>query len=106
MTMHRTINIWIVVVVCICALAAFGWYNRSLNASLEELDAAYDSAKVRLTQMQGEQAELEVQAQTVGTDSFVENQARTLYGYIMPDEVRFVIDNPEALYGDESIPSP
>lgn len=104
--MRRTMNIWIVVFVCICALAAFGWYNRSLNASLEELDGTLNSAQVRLTQLQGEQAELEAQAQSVGTDAFVENQARTLYGYIMPDEVRFVIDNPEALYGDEAIPSP
>ena len=104
--MRRTVNIWVVVVVCVCALVAFGWYNRSLQASLNEVNATLDSAKVRLTQLRGEQAELENQVHSVGTDAFVENQARTLYGYIMPDEVRFVIDNPEALYGDEPIPSP
>lgn len=42
---------------------------------------------------------------TVGSDSFIENQARTMYGYMMPDEIRFVITNPEALYGDDEIPS-
>lgn len=104
--MRRTMNILVVVVISICAVAAFTWYNRSLNTSLEELNATLNSAQLRLTQLQGEQAELETQAQSVGTDAFVENQARTLYGYIMPDEVRFVIDNPEALYGDEPIPSP
>ena len=26
-------------------------------------------------------------------------------GYMMPDEIRFVITNPEALYGEDDIPS-
>lgn len=28
-----------------------------------------------------------------------------MYGYMMPDEIRFVITNPEALYGEDEIPS-
>lgn len=104
--MRRTMNVWFLVVLCACVLVGFLWYNQSLSDDLEELNAATSNAKMRLTQLQGQQAELEAQVQTVGTDAFIENQARTLYGYIMPDEVRFVIDNPEALYGDEPIPSP
>lgn len=104
--MRRTMNIWLLVALCACVLIGFVWYNQSLNKTLEELDTVSNDAKIRLTQLQGEQSELEAQVASVGTDAFVENQARTLYGYIMPDEVRFVIDNPEALYGDEPIPSP
>lgn len=104
--MRRTMNVWLLVALCACILITFLWYNQTLSQNLDELDATANDAKVRLTQLQGEQAELEAQVQTVGTDAFIENQARTLYGYIMPDEVRFVIDNPEALYGDEPIPSP
>jgi len=99
-------NVWLLVALCACVLTGFLWYNQTLTSDLEELNATTSNAKLRLTQLQGQQAELESQVQTVGTDAFIENQARTLYGYIMPDEVRFVIDNPEALYGDEPIPSP
>ena len=104
--MRRTMNIWLLVALCACVLIGFVWYNQSLNKTLKELDTVSNDAKIRLTQLQGEQSELEAQVASVGTDAFVDNQARTLYGYIMPDEVRFVIDNPEALYGDEPIPSP
>ena len=58
-----------------------------------------------LTELQGEQADLKTQLETVGTAAFIENQARTMYGYMMPDEIRFVITNPEALYGEDEIPS-
>ena len=61
--------------------------------------------QMRLTELQGEQADLKTQLETVGTDAFIENQARTMYGYMMPDEIRFVITNPEALYGEDEIPS-
>lgn len=104
--MHKTMNIWLLIAVCACVAVVFFWYNGTLSDSIQELDSAYNDAKVRLTEMQGQQAELESMVDTVGTDAFIENQARTMYGYIMPDEIRFVIDNPEALYGTEEIPSP
>ena len=104
--MHRTMNIWVLVIACACIMAGFFWYNSTLSDTLGELDAAYNDSKVRLSELQGEQTELKEMIETVGTDAFIENQARTLYGYMMPDEIRFVITNPEALYGDEEIPSP
>lgn len=104
--MRRTMNIWVVVVACACILAGFFWYSSSLNDTIKELDASYDRSKIRLSSMQTEQTELQSMLETVGTDAFIENQARTLYGYMMPDEIRFVINNPEALYGSEEIPSP
>lgn len=104
--MHKTMNIWVLIVACACVLVGFFWYNSTLTNSLDELDTTYNDAKVRLTEAQGQRSELESMVGTVGTDAFIENQARTLYGYIMPDEIRFVIDNPEALYGTEEIPSP
>lgn len=103
--MRKTMNIWCVIVVCACVLIGFFWFNRSLTADLEELDALQSDAKLRLSALQAEQTELEAQLDAVDTDAFIENQARTMYGYMMPDEIRFVITNPEALYGDEEMPS-
>ena len=37
------------------------------------------------------------------TDDYIIAKARQLYGYMMPGEMRFVIKNPEALYGGQTI---
>lgn len=88
----------------LCA-GGFFWYSGTLSQTIDELNDTYDQTQMRLTQLQGDQADLKTQLETVGTDAFIENQARTMYGYMMPDEIRFVITNPEALYGEDEIPS-
>lgn len=103
--MRKTINVWALIVLAACIMGGFFWYSGTLNASIVELNNAYDQSKVRLAELQNEQATLKATLETAGTDAFIENQARTMYGYMMPDEIRFVITNPEALYGDEEIPS-
>ena len=32
------------------------------------------------------------------TDSYIMEKARTLYGYLMPGEIRFEVSNPDSLY--------
>ena len=103
--MRKTMNIWVLIAMSACVLVAFFWYSGTLSQSIDELNDTYDQTQMRLTELQGEQADLKTQLETVGTDAFIENQARTMYGYMMPDEIRFVITNPEALYGEDEIPS-
>ena len=81
--------------------------EQRLTERLAQLPGADELAERQrlVTQLQGDQADLKTQLETVGTDAFIENQARTMYGYMMPDEIRFVITNPEALYGEDEIPS-
>ena len=59
----------------------------------------------RLAELQNDQAALKDTLASVGSDAYIENQARTVYGYMMPDEIRLVISNPETLYGEEGVPS-
>lgn len=99
-------NIWVLVIVCAGILVGFFWYGNTLDKSLEELQVMSDETALRLADLQGEQSELRSTLEQVDTEAFIENQARTMYGYMMPDEIRFVITNPEALYGDEEMPSP
>lgn len=103
--MRKTMNIWVLIAMSACVLVAFFWCSGTLSQSIDELNDTYDQTQMRLTELQGEQADLKTQLETVGTDAFIENQARTMYGYMMPDEIRFVITNPEALYGEDEIPS-
>ena len=107
--MRRTVNIWCVIAVIACVLIAFFWYSSKLSETIQELQAAVEEGNVRLAALQAENAELEATLKAAGTDAFVENQARNEYGYMMPDEIRFVITGSDAASQNNvetEVPSP
>ena len=102
--MSKNVSIWPVLGLLLCILIVCLWYGYSLSDSLYEVEQKFDHGRVRLMQLEYEQGRLNDTLGTVKTDAFIENQARMLYGYMKPDEIRFVITNPEVLYGPEGIP--
>ena len=105
--MRRTLNIWWLIGILACLLAVFFWYSSKLTETIAELQGVIDTANVRLAALQAENAELEATLKSAGTDAFVENQARNEYGYMMPDEIRFVITGQDDSYSSqEEMPSP
>ena len=102
--MRKTISIWWVIAFFACALTAFFWYSSELSATIEELQTKFDEGSVRLNTLQAENAELEATLKTAGTDAFVENQARKEYGYMMSDEIRFIITGQEEYQPEETEP--
>lgn len=102
--MRKSISIWPVCAVLACMLVAFMWSSGQLTGSIKDVEGKYNQSRVKLTQLQNEQTGLKSMLEMVGTDAFIENQARTLYGYMRPDEIRFVITNPEVLYGTDEVP--
>ena len=103
--MRRTVNIWWLIGAVACILIAFFCYSGTLSQTIGELNDVYDSHKVRAANLQNEQNALKSTLENVDSDTYIENQARNKYGYMMPDEVRLVITNPEVLYGEEGVPS-
>lgn len=91
--MRRTINIWWLIAVTGCLLIAFYSYSHKMSAQLDELAAVVEQGSIRLLELQAKNAELEARLKTVGTDAFVEEQARNVYGYMTPDEIRFIISS-------------
>ena len=89
--MHRTMNLWVIVIVFACVLVGFCWYSGTLTDTLEELKDVSEDHTVRISNLENEQTRLETTLASAGTEAFIENQARTQYGYMMPDEIRFVI---------------
>lgn len=102
--MRKSIGIWPVLGLLMCMLVAFLWYGSDLTNSLNEAEERFDQGRVRLMQLEYEQSRLKDTLEVSGTDAFIENQARMLYGYMKPEEMRFVITNPEVLYGPGGIP--
>ena len=89
--MRRTINIGWLALVTACLLVAFYTYSHRMSATLAELSAIVDEGNIRLLELQAKNAELEARLKTVGTDAFVEEQARNVYDYMTPNEIRFII---------------
>lgn len=102
--MRKSVSFWPILAILAVMLGGFLWSSSQISGSINQVEAKYDQGRVKLTQLQNEQSGLKETLDIVGTDAFVENQARTMYGYMKPDEVRFVITNPEVLYGIENYP--
>ena len=92
----------------ICVLLVFFYFKASERmdrqlAALEQEAAQYQSL---LDDVKAEKKAVELEIAQAGTDAYIENIARTEYGFLKPGEIRFEITNPEVLFGDSYTPSP
>ena len=95
-TLRKTLNIWWIIGFIACILVLFFSYSTKLSKEIETMQKMLEQEKIKLAEMRSENAKLESELNNAGTEAFVENQARDLYGYMMPDEIRFVLANHHA----------
>ncbi len=96
----KRVSLFNVMVLTLAAVAVcFVWLNQidsnrlSLESTLKEAELRRIEEQARRTTMQNELAVSE-------TDAYVMEKARSLYGYLLPGEIRYVITNTDALYDD------
>ncbi len=78
-------------------LIAF-FFGVSRNASdLEEMRIKEETLQSSLSQKEMEKIALQQKMDAVGSNSYIESHARTEYGYLKTGEIRFEVQNPEAL---------
>lgn len=85
------------IIVVITVGFAFLFFQK--NGAMKKLDEQYFEALSYHQYLEKEKSTLRETLDAMGTDAFIENLARTVYGYMKADEIRFVITNPEELYG-------
>lgn len=95
MPMRRTVNIWVFLGLMVAMVLFFCCVNIGIASSIKDVKANHQQATMELADLNNQQDALEAEEETVGTDEFVEQQARDLYDFMMPDELRFVITFPE-----------
>ena len=86
-------------------VAVFTVINSNLSNELNRLREMVQEGNRLVSDKQKEVASLSSQVQLAGTDEFIANEARTRYGYLSDGEIRFVITNPEVLWGEEGLPT-
>jgi len=99
--MRKRIGLIPIVVALACMSIGFFWVSSRLADHLEATDQEYQQAVATNNTLETQQNKLKNKLATVNTDAFIETQARTLYDYMKPDEIRIVITNPEVLYGTD-----
>lgn len=97
------VRVRLVAVICILAviIIAFTFLFFHKKNAMKELDERYIEALSYHQYLENKENKLQATLAAMGTDAFIENLARTLYGYMKSDELRFVITNPEELYGTQ-----
>lgn len=68
-----------------------------IKSERESLSQKESAQRLQLSRLDTEKAALEKEIGMAGTDPYIENVARTRYGFLKPGEIRFEITNPEAL---------
>lgn len=75
--------------------AAMIWVKQDIKA-LEAQDA---TLQLRVNLMDMEYADLALELQRVGSEGYVENEARENYGFIRQGEIIFAFEDPDVLKG-------
>ncbi|MBR2923964.1 MAG: septum formation initiator family protein [Clostridia bacterium] len=101
--MRRTVNLWVFVACMVVMIVFFCCINLNIAGSINSLKNDHRQKTMELADLKNKQDELEAEEDTVGTDAFVEQQARDVYDFMMPDELRFVISFPDEQESDPSL---
>ena len=96
----------LLVTVMFMIVAVFSIINNRLDQGLSRMRGLVEEANYLTSMQQKELQELQQKLQLAATDDFIANEARTQYGYLSPGEIRFVVTNPEVLWGAGEAPNP
>ena len=102
---YRQVPAVVVLALLLVIIAVFSAVNMRLNRNIASLQGMVDEGSYLVALKQKELSELSKQVQLASTDDYIANLARTQYGYLSPGEIRFVVTNPEALWGKEGAPA-
>ncbi|MDY3279479.1 MAG: septum formation initiator family protein [Eubacteriales bacterium] len=69
-----------------------------LDTDIAALEDVAQETKLRQLALESEQSAMRQELALKDTDSYIMEKARTLYGYLMPGEIRFEVSNPDSLY--------
>ena len=96
--MDRTMNLKGFVLILGIILAVFLVLHLTMKSSVDEKAEKEKALRVKLTQLEEENKDLNAQLNVVGTDEFIMSSAVKDYSYVKRDSIRFEYTNPEALY--------
>ena len=102
--MRRIRVSYFVVLLLITALLGY-FLLTNINKQTELNKEKLTQINLEVKEIKKQNLELKTAINKTDNDEYIEYIARTKYGYMTPDERRFVITNPKELYGEGQLPS-
>ena len=70
-----------------------------INADIEGLQAEENALQLKVNMLEADLADLQLELERVGSEGYVENEAREHYGFIRNGEIVFAFEDPDLLRG-------
>lgn len=96
--MKRRIKLFPVLVLAFAIVACGLVTMNRLDGDIAVLEDTARETQRRKLDAEAKRSALQQEIAVKDTDSYIMEKARSLYGYLMPGEIRFVVVNPDSLY--------
>lgn len=96
--MRRRMKLFPVLVAAFVIAASGLLILNRLDGDIAVLQDVAKESRLRQLSAEATKSEMIQEINRKDTDSYIIEKARSLYGYLMPGEIRFVVTNPESLY--------
>ena len=96
--MRKRIKLFYVMVAAFVIVAAGLMALNRLNQDITVLQDTARETRLRQLSVEAEKSAMQQEIAMKDSDSYIMEKARSLYGYLMPGEIRFVVTNPESLF--------
>ena len=75
-----------------------------LNGDIAVLQVEVQKTRLSQIEVKTKQSDMQKELAVKDTDAYIRDKARSMYNYLMPGEILFVVENPEALYDEGEMP--
>ena len=98
--MRKKIKLFYVAVAAFVIIASGLITLHRLNADIAVLEDTAREAQMEQLRVNTEKSDMQQEIAMKDSPAYIRDMARTMYGYLMPEEIKFVVVNPEALWDD------
>lgn len=88
--------LWVICPIFVIVMIGYLWIDQ-INSDINNLKVTVTELNIANTLLERERDALIAEVRSADTDEYIISKARQLYGYMMPNELLFIIKNPEAL---------
>lgn len=82
-----------------------GWLAISrMNRDIAVLDDTAREMRLKKMEVEANRSDMQKELAIKDTGAYIKETARSLYRYLLPGEILFVVENPEALYAEGEMP--
>lgn len=100
---QRVPLLWVICPIFVIVMIGYLWIDQ-INSDISQLKVTVTELSIASTLLERERDALIKEVKESESDEYIIAKARQLYGYMMPNELLFIIKNPDALQSSDEVP--